>query len=138
MYSNIECVVIIVTTGYGDLWFTVREKELHRGEYYSRWSTRAASEIIKQNYCRPALILCIYDTVLIRYVYHDRAGASPHLLLYYYYDTACLNPPGIYRSRGSTTAPSGTTTHTRFAHKILHYIIIICIWCIYPSAVISY
>lgn len=71
------------------------------------------------------LILCIYDTALIRCVYHDRAGASPHLLLYYYYDTACLNPPGIYRSRGSTTAPSGTTTHTRFAHKILHYIIII-------------
>jgi len=82
-------------------------------------------------------VFYVYDTALSRCVYHDREGASPHLLLYYY-DTACLNPPGIYRSRVSTAAPSGTTaTHTRFAHKILLNYIIICMVYL-PSAVISY
>jgi len=60
----------------------------------------------------------LYDTALIRCVYHDRAGASPHLLLLLY-DTACLNPPGIYRSRGSTTAPSGTTLDSRIKYYII-------------------
>lgn len=57
----------------------------------------------------------------------SRGRLSAFIIILLWYGVY-LNPPGIYRSRGSTAVPSGTTTHTRFAHKILHYFIICVVY----------
>jgi len=133
MYSDMECVMITtIMTGYGDLWFTEskREKEphstLYRGEYFALVRNHKTKLLWASAYFMYTIRHSINPMCLSR----SRGRLSTFIIIWY----------GVPKSSGYIPFPRfdhrAIRYHTRFAHKILHYNIII--WCICPSAVISY